>query len=430
MAKAFQTRRHLEALGTPDGTAPQEPQLEIVSSGSKGPAGHHHSLSTGGLGPVDPAREMTALKGQFLAILNHEIRTPLSGIMGMTDLLLETTLDQEQREYVQSARECAQALFDVLNATLDYSALSAGRLDLEDAEFHLEEAVRGAIEPHLAKAHEKDLRLECIVDSTAPVTVIGDAFRLRQILSHLVNNAVKFTDHGDVEVCVEAEPLDGGRAELILRVRDTGIGIPPEQLDQIFDSFRQLETGLARSYTGLGLGLALVQKLTALMGGVVWVDSVVDHGSCFYVQLPVRLPDDAARSARTRPPEEGRPCILLADDNEVALRIATHVLKRGGYRVDCVMGGQEAVAAAREKTYDLILMDLQMPVVDGVQATLEIRRLPGYDSIPILALTANCPDEHRRLCVESGMQAFLTKPVQSQELLSVVGRYLGAYGAA
>src|SRR5882724_3462806 len=210
--------------------------------------------------------ELDQLKGTFLASLNHEIRTPLSGIMGMADLLLETKLDDEQREYVNAARLCAESLFEILNATLEYSSLEAGQCLLDESEFNLRETLNAALLQHALKADSKGLRLSSTTDAALPETMLGDAPRLRQLLGHLIGNAIKFTHAGAVELRVFLDPRPAANW-LVAEVRDTGIGIPADRLEAIFDSFRQVESGLSRTYPGLGLGLALVRKLTSLMKG-------------------------------------------------------------------------------------------------------------------------------------------------------------------
>lgn len=387
-----------------------------------------------GIGELSEARssgtgnndDFSALKVRFLAVLNHEIRTPLSGIMGMTDLLLETKLDEEQREYVAAARSCAETLFEVLNATLEYSALSSGRVRLEESECHVAEVVSSAIAEHQFKADSKGLRLFSTIDPGVPDIVLGDALRLRQILSHLISNGVKFTPQGEVEVRVVAVQISGSTAKLRFHVRDTGIGIPADQLAHIFDSFRQLDNGLSRAYSGLGLGLALVERLSTLMGGRISAESTGGQGSTFTVDLPFRLSEvHAVFSAANEQSEASSAArILLVEDNEVAQRIFSHVLRRGNYLVECAGSGTDAIRAASRRRYDLILMDLQMPGVNGIDAARQIRALPGNEATPIIALTANSAEEHRRLCIESGMQGFLTKPIPSEELLAAVAQIL------
>jgi CheY-like chemotaxis protein len=361
--------------------------------------------------------EIDRLKGTFLANLNHEIRTPLSGIMGMTDLLLETRLDEEQHDYVATVRLCAENLFHLLNATLEYSALTAGHLKLDETEMVLSEMVDSALAREREKAEVKGLRLTATLDAALPQTMIGDATRIQDLLGHLLDNAIKFTHRGSVDLKLARE----GQV-LRIEVRDTGIGIDRERRARIFESFHQVDSGLSRNYPGLGLGLALVQKLVALMGGEISAESEPEKGSTFTVRLPIRLPapsrDKAVRHFG------GAPAILAVEDNPVGLMVLRHALKGRAVNVDTATDGAEAIRAAAARHYDLILMDLQMPHMDGLEATAAVRRLPGYDNVPILALTANYSDEIRQQCQQHGMQDFLSKPVTPPALWSAVSRWL------
>jgi CheY-like chemotaxis protein/two-component sensor histidine kinase len=359
--------------------------------------------------------------GAFLACLNHEVRTPLSGIIGMVDLLLETALDDEQREYVQATRVCAEHLHQILNSALEYSALEAGQYTLEDGEFSLRQILESAIASHESKAREKGIEIGLVIDLGLPETLLGDGTRLKDLVGHLLSNAVKFTHAGHISVRASVR-----EKTLVLSVKDTGVGIPPERLGSIFESFRQGETGLSRSYSGLGLGLAVVQKLTALMRGQVRVESQLGSGSAFSIELPLRQPGgmEPATGQSRESAESSGPIIMAVDDNPVGLKVLRHMLGRRHYRVDCFESAQTALEAAAARRYDLVLMDLQMPEMDGVTATIEMRKLPGYQSVPILALTANYSDQVRERCRQSGMQAFLTKPVESEELLAALGKFL------
>jgi CheY-like chemotaxis protein len=369
-----------------------------------------------------PQSELDQLKGMFLASLNHEIRTPLSGIMGMADLLLETKLDDEQREYVNAARLCAESLFEILNATLEYSSLEAGQFHLDESEFSLKEMLDSALNQHALRAQAKGLRLYSTLEAGLPETMLGDAPRLRELLGHLIANAIKFTHAGSVELRVTMERVLTVK-NVVIEVRDTGIGIPPESLGAIFESFRQVDGGLSRTYPGLGLGLALVRKLAALMGGHVSVESVPGKGSTFTVRLPIRQaaepPVEIALSANGH-----HPAILAVEDNPVGLTVLRHALERRSADVDCAMSGAAALDLARNRRYDLVLMDLQMPEMDGLRTTELMRKLPGYDKIPILALTANSSDEIRARCRAAGMQAFLSKPIETAELWTTVTKFL------
>ncbi len=376
---------------------------------------------------TEPARSpqddsFDPVKGAFLASLNHEVRTPLSGIVGMLDLLAETNLDDDQKEYLSAAKLCTESLAELLNTSLEYAALEAGQISLDESEFILRETLEAVLTQHQPKAQMKRVRLFLNMDSSLPETMMGDGPRVRELISHLVSNAVKFTNSGSVEVRVH---LDTDTQRLIVAVRDTGVGIPAEKLDGIFDSFRQGEDGLSRAYPGLGLGLALTHRLVAVMGGKISVTSEVGRGSIFTVELPFR------RSGDPEPPRENTiaeaadgPLILAVEDNPVGLRVLRHVLHRRNFRVVCATSGREAIAMAKQQHVDLILMDLQMPDINGLQAAAEIRKMPEYAEVPILALTANYSDQTREQCLAVGMQAFLSKPVDAHELWSTVSRYL------
>ena len=365
--------------------------------------------------------ELSELKGQFLMSLNHEIRTPLSGILGMTDLLLETSMSEEQKEYVGATRLCAENLLEILNVTLEFSALSANHLHLEEAEFSLRETLAGLVSEFSFKAESKGVRLRHNFDRSLPPTVVGDALRLRQLIWHLVGNAVKFTQRGEVEVSASAGKSRESAVPVTITIRDTGIGIRPDQVGSIFESFRQLETGLARNYPGLGLGLAVAQKLAVLLKGSITVESELGRGSTFTVQIPLRLPADLSGGVDQRT-MRGR--VLVVDDDVISRTIVSHLLGRRALDVHSVSDGPSAIRAASGSQFDLILMDLQMPGMDGFQTAKRLRELTAHRDTPILAVTANCSSDYRDLCLKNGMQGFLSKPVQSTELVQTVERYL------
>ena len=364
--------------------------------------------------------EVTRLKGQFLASLNHEIRTPLSGIVGMTDLLLETVLDEEQREYVTATKLCAENLLEVLNATLEYSALTAGSVTLDECEFNLDETLEAAVAEHFLKAKSKGLRLYRTFEESLPETIVGDAPRLRQLLSHLIGNAVKFTATGHVELRAIQEPSPQAGERLRVWVIDTGIGIAPNQLGAIFESFQQVDGGLARAYPGLGLGLSICHKLVSLMGGTIQVESAVGQGSRFEVTVPLRISESINVVSTTQSATDYP--VLLVEDNDVSRSVVRHMLVPRGYQVDCASTGAEAIELASRRVYAAILMDLQLPDMSGIEATRAIRQLPKYTETPIIAFTANTTDEYRALCRKEGMQGFLGKPVNSSELLATLTR--------
>ncbi len=371
--------------------------------------------------PAPPNNELEQLKNLFLASLTHEIRTPLSGIIGMADLLLETRLDDEQREYVHAARLCAENLFELLNSALEYSALEAGQLALDESEFSIKEMIDAAINQQLARARAKRLRLFSTLEAGLPETMLGDGPKVRELLGHILGNAVKFTPSGTVELraSIRADPQRDPGPWLVVEVRDTGIGIPPDRMEAIFESFRQVDTGLSRTYPGLGLGLALARKLAALMHGSISVQSAPGQGSAFTVRLPLRCAHEAST-----PRSSHRRTILVVEDNAVNLTVLRHMLERRDVQVECASSGHDAIQAAAGRRFDLVLMDLQMPEMDGLEATARIRAIPGYSEVPILAVTATNSDEMRERCRHAGMQALLLKPIESAALWSAVTKFL------
>jgi CheY-like chemotaxis protein len=287
----------------------------------------------------------------------------------------------------------------------------------------LRETLAGLVSEFAFKAESKGVRMRHNFDRSLPSVVVGDALRLRQLIWHLLGNAVKFTQRGEVEVSASAGRTGETGVSITVAVRDTGIGIRPDQVGSIFDSFRQLETGLARNYPGLGLGLAVAQKLAILLGGSVTVESEVGRGSTFTVQVPLRIP---VESTGRQGSGAGRGRVLVVDDDVIARTIVSHVLGRRALDVDCVSDGLAAINAASGSRYDLILMDLQMPGMDGFQTAHRLRELAGHRETPILAVTANCSSDYRDRCMKNGMQGFLSKPVQSSELVQTVERFLAA----
>jgi CheY-like chemotaxis protein len=323
---------------------------------------------------------------------------------------------------VNAARLCAESLFEILNATLQYSSLEAGQFTLDEGEFSLREMLDAALNQHAPRAQAKGVRLFSTLEPGLPETMLGDAPRLRELLGNLIANAIKFTHSGSVELRVYIDRRSEGNL-LAMEVRDTGIGIPPDRIGTIFESFLQVDNGLSRGYPGLGLGLALTRKLAALMNGHVESESVLGKGSTFTVRLPLR------QSAEPAPENPGlklgfRPAVLAVEDNPVGQTVLRHLLGRHNVEVDSAMSGPAALALAATRRYDLVLMDLQMPEMDGLETTEKMRQLPGYETVPILALTANSSDEIRARCREAGMQAFVSKPVEAAELWSIVAKFV------
>lgn len=361
--------------------------------------------------------EIDRLKRQFLAALNHEVRTPLSGILGMTSLLEQSNLSIEQKEYVQLTKACAEELYSVLSSTLEFTALAAGDTQLDNSEFLLQEAIESLAAQWLVKARQKGVGFYLRISDEVPEAARGDELRLRKLMQHLISNSVKFTETGKVELAVRMEPhvSDANLFLLTVEVQDTGIGMDGEQIQKIFESFEQLESGLARRYSGMGLGLTLAQGLTKAMGGDLTVESKPGEGSIFAFTIPLGY--SKLESTFERPVERK---VMVVDDNEAARKVAEAYLKRGGYKVTLATCGGEALAKAESERFDLVVMDLQMPVMDGIETTTRLRDVRGYERTPVLALTANAGDEYRILCLSNGMQGYLPKPVDSELLLRTV----------
>ncbi|MCC6585172.1 MAG: response regulator [Bryobacterales bacterium] len=373
--------------------------------------------------------EYDQLKVQFLASLSHELRTPLNGVVGMSEMLLETGLDEEQQEYVQILRECAGQLSETLNSVLDYAALSAGDFAIEETEFHLRSLLDSVADEIRPRAEAKGLLLVTAFDRAMPETLIGDARYLRQLILHLLRNAVKFTPQGHVELKVDIEPIYGVRVSMRISVKDTGIGIPPEKLRTIFESFRQVDNSLSRNHNGLGLGLALAEKITTLLRGEIQVDSQPGKGSTFAVRVPFRVPT-ASLGMQAFPADNGRALaaglrrVLVVDDNKIAQQVVKHILERAHYEVACADSGEDALQMAKRDQFDVVIMDLKMPGLDGFATTTKLRQVPGFQSVPVIAMTANFSDQDRTFSQTLGMQGFLVKPIQKEDLLNSLRPFL------
>jgi PAS domain S-box-containing protein len=379
----------------------------------------------------DQALEGSRLKSEFLATMSHEIRTPMNGVIGMTALLRDTPLTAAQADYVRTIESSGESLLTIINDILDYSKIEAGRTELEIAPFNVRECLESALDLFAGRAAEKKLKLTMWIAADVPAYVATDATRLRQILVNLIGNAIKFTAVGEVRVSVDSERLDDttGRHRLKFAVSDTGIGIPPEGMGRLFKSFSQVDASMTRRFGGTGLGLAISHRLAGLMGGTMWAESEADRGSIFHFTIiadPMDVPAAPPAPRAIADPTMALRCplrVLIVEDNAVNQRVATLLLQRLGYRAATASNGIEAIAALELADYDVVLMDVDMPDLDGCEATRRIRAKKDMAMRPwIIALTAGAMQGDREKALAAGMNDFLPKPVRPDALAAALSR--------
>ena len=381
------------------------------------------------------AEAANVAKSQFLANMSHEIRTPMNGVIGMLELVLGTPLEEVQHRHLDMARTSAESLLALLDEILDFSKIEAGQVEMESVDMDLRTMVEQSVATMALRAEEKGVSLRASVDPTLPTWLLGDPHRLRQVLTNLLGNALKFTSRGFVLASVDVVSQTTTEAEVLLSVRDTGVGIAPEHQKRIFERFVQADGSTTRKFGGTGLGLTICHRLVRLMGGDIWVESELGHGSCFRVRLrlPVpsrdqatRRPDSGAAPAKREPFGRDR-LVLLAEDNPVNQAVAQTMLQRLGFRVVLAENGHQALSAAEaHPDAVIILMDVQMPGMGGFEATRHLREraLETGRHTPIVAITAHAMEGDRERCLAAGMDDHITKPVRLATLADLLERWV------
>jgi len=390
---------------------------------------------------VKKEKEAQQTKDQFLANMTHELRSPLNSVLGYTNLMMKTDLRGEQVKFVKSVKTSGELLLNVINEVLDYSKLQSGHIHFNNHPFHLREQLEALTDIVSDRMSAKGLQYTCDVDEDVPDNLNGDSGKLLQVLLNIIGNAIKFTQQGSISLRVSASASGDDKVKIAFRIKDTGIGIPPEKLAHIFERFFQVESGHAKQHGGTGLGLSITQQMVELQGGEISVESIVGEGTQFFIQIPFagasaedfKTSDNGLTLPANSPAfnvpifnsgDKANPLrVLVVDDNAMNRELSSYIFKDMGILCTTVASGFEALDELVKETFDIVLMDLQMPVMDGKETTVKIRQGLNLD-LPIVAVSAYAQSAEKQKCLEAGMNAYLTKPIQEAELIRVLQQFL------